>query len=82
MAQLVSLWVSSLGEQPQLRPGREWAPVLRGPPELLELLRARLLLQLQGTVLPPLAGLAGGPGLLAAAVQLGSQLALPRSPDR
>ena len=48
MAQLVSLWASSLEEQPQLRPGREWAPELRGQPERLERLRARLLLQLHG----------------------------------
>ena len=82
MAQLVSLWVSSLEEQAQLRSGREWAPELRGQPELLERLQARLLFRLQGTVLPPLAGLAGGPGLLAAAVHLASQLAMTRSPGR
>ena len=82
MPQLVSLWASSLEEQPQLRARREWAPELRGPAELLELVRARLPLQLQGTVLPPLAGLAGAPGLLAAAVHLASQLAMTRSPER
>ena len=82
MAQLVSLWASSLEEQPLLRSGREWAPVLQGRPEVLELLRARLLLQLQGTGLSPLAGLGGAPGLLAGAVHLASQLALPRSPER
>ena len=82
MAQLVSLWASSLEEQPQLRARREWAPELRGPTELMELLRARLLLQLQGTGLPPLAGLAGAPGLLAGAVHLASQLAMTRSPER
>ena len=82
MAQLVSLWTSSLEEQPLLRPGREWAPVLRGPPERLERLRARLLLQPQGTGLHPLAGLGGAPGLLAAVVHLGSQLALTHSPEQ
>ena len=66
-------------EQPQLRPGREWAPELRGGPELLERLRARLLLRLQGTGLPPLAGLAGAPELLAGAVAAAPEQALPRS---
>ena len=82
MAQLVSLWASSPEEQQLLRSGRERAPVLQGRPEVLELLRARLLLQLQGTGLSPLAGLGGAPGLLAGAVHLASQLALPRSPER
>lgn len=59
----------------------EWAPELRRPPELLELLRARLLLQPQGTGLSSLAGLAGVPGLLAAVVHQPSQLALTRSPE-
>ena len=82
MAQFGSLWTSFVEEQPLLRPGREWAPVLRGPPELLELVRERLPLQLQGTGLSSLAGLAGAPGLLAAAVHLASQLAMTRSPER
>ena len=82
MAQLVSLWTSSLEEQPLLQPGREWAPVLRGPPERLERLRARLLLPFHRTGLSPLAGLAGAPGLLVGAVHLASQLALTHSPER
>ena len=82
MAQLVSLWSCSLEEQPQLRPGREWAPELRGPLELLERLRARLLLPLHRTGLSPLAGLGGAPGLLAGAVRLAPQLTLTRSPER
>ena len=82
MAQLVSLWASSLEEQPQLRARREWAPELRGPPEWLERLRARLLLQRHGPGLSPLAELGGAPGLLAGAVHLASQLALTRSPER
>ena len=67
MAQLVSLWASSLEEQPQLRARREWAPELRGGPELLERLQARLLLRLQGTGMQLLAGIGGAPVILAGA---------------
>jgi len=51
--------------QPLLRAWLEWAPELRVALELLELLRARLLLQPHGTGLHPLAGLTGAPELLA-----------------
>ena len=81
MAQLGSLWTSSLEEQAQLRSGREWAPELRGGPELLERLQARLLLRLQGTVLPPLAGLGGAPGCLGGAAAAVPEHPLPRSPE-
>ena len=77
MAQLGSLWTSFVEEQPLLRPGREWAPVLRGPPELLELVRARLLLRLPGMGMQPLAGLGGAPGLLAAVAAAAPEQALP-----
>ena len=77
MAQLVSLWTSSLEEQPQLRSGRELAPELRGPPERLERQRARLLLQLPGMGMQPLAGLGGAPGLLAAVAAAAPEQALP-----
>ena len=77
MAQLVSLWTSFVEEQPLLRPGREWAPELRGPAELLELVRARLLLRLPGMGMQPLAGLGGAPGLLAAVAAAAPEQALP-----
>ena len=79
MPQLVSLLASSLEEQPLLRAWLEWAPELRVALELLERLRARLLLQLHGTGLPPLAGLAGVPGLLAGPPARTWDQRLPRS---
>ena len=79
MPQHVSLRASSLEEQPLLRAWLEWAPELRGPPELPERLRARLLLQPHGTGLHPLAGLGGAPGLLAGASARARDQRLPRS---
>ena len=77
MAQLVNLWASFVEEQPLLLPGRELAPELRGPPERLERLRARLLLRLPGMGMQPLAGLGGAPGLLAAVAAAAPEQALP-----
>jgi len=65
--------------QPLFRAWLEWAPELRVALELLERLRARLLLQPHGTGLHPLAGLGGAPVILAGASARARDQRLPRS---